>query len=109
MTLGEKIRAARLEQKLTQEQLGGRDFTKSLTQWRSPPSHSGERKTVFFTGLHIGVDYKESRPWISTDLFGCTSERTKPNLDKTLQSFRDIGTLRAAVGTAARGILPNGK
>ena len=35
MTLGEKIRAARLEQKLTQEQLGGRDFTKSLTQWRN--------------------------------------------------------------------------
>ncbi len=29
MTLGEKIRAARLERKLTQEQLAGRDFTKS--------------------------------------------------------------------------------
>ncbi len=29
MTLGEKIRTARLEQNLTQEQLGGRDFTKS--------------------------------------------------------------------------------
>jgi len=29
VTLGEKIRAARLEQKLTQEQLAGRDFTKS--------------------------------------------------------------------------------
>lgn len=28
-TLGEKIRAARLDQKLTQEQLAGRDFTKS--------------------------------------------------------------------------------
>jgi tetratricopeptide (TPR) repeat protein len=29
VTLGQKIRAARLEQRLTQEQLGGRDFTKS--------------------------------------------------------------------------------
>lgn len=29
MTLGQKIRAARLEQRLTQEQLGGRDFSKS--------------------------------------------------------------------------------
>lgn len=29
MTLGQKIRAARLEQRLTQEQLGARDFTKS--------------------------------------------------------------------------------
>lgn len=29
MTLGEKIRAARIEQRLTQEQLAGRDFTKS--------------------------------------------------------------------------------
>lgn len=29
MTLGQKLRAARLEQKLTQEQVGGRDFTKA--------------------------------------------------------------------------------
>ena len=29
VTLGQKIRAARLEQRLTQEQLGARDFTKS--------------------------------------------------------------------------------
>jgi len=29
VTLGQKLRAARLEQRLTQEQLGGRDFTKS--------------------------------------------------------------------------------
>jgi phage gp16-like protein len=30
VTLGEKIRAVRLEQKLTQEQLGGQDFTKVI-------------------------------------------------------------------------------
>jgi len=29
VTLGQKIRAARLERRLTQEQLGSRDFTKS--------------------------------------------------------------------------------
>ncbi len=52
MTLGEKIRAARLEQKLTQEQLGGRDFTKYLAQMRVPLG--GPRdvvKVILITGL----------------------------------------------------------
>ena len=55
MTLGEKIRAARLEQKLTQEQLGGRDFTKLLTQRRSSARLSGRTWGLFPRVLQVRV------------------------------------------------------
>jgi transcriptional regulator with XRE-family HTH domain len=68
VTLGQKIRAARLEQRLTQEQLGGRDFTKSYVS----ELERGNR-TPRLTTLKI-LARRLSRP-LSYFLDGVTEDR----------------------------------
>ena len=68
MTLGQKIRAARLEQRLTQEQLGGRDFSKSYVS-----ELERDRRTPRLTTLKI-LARRLNRP-LSYFLDGVTEDR----------------------------------
>lgn len=68
MTLGQKIRAARLEQRLTQEQLGGRDFSKSYVS-----ELERDQRTPRLTTLKI-LARRLNRP-LSHFLDGVTEDR----------------------------------
>lgn len=68
MTLGQKIRAARLEQRLTQEQLGGRDFSKSYVS-----ELERDHRTPRLTTLKI-LARRLNRP-LSYFLDGATEDR----------------------------------
>jgi tetratricopeptide (TPR) repeat protein len=68
VTLGQKIRAARLEQRLTQEQLGGRDYTKSYIS-----ELERDNRTPRLTALKI-LARRLNRP-LSYFLDGVTEDR----------------------------------
>jgi transcriptional regulator with XRE-family HTH domain len=68
VTLGQKIRAARLEQRLTQEQLGGRDYTKSYVS-----EIERDHRTPRLTTLKI-LARRLNRP-LSYFLDGVTEDR----------------------------------
>lgn len=68
MTLGQKIRAARLEQRLTQEQLAGRDFTKSYISEIERDNRTPRLTTLKILARRLG------RP-LSYFLDGATEDR----------------------------------
>ena len=87
MTLGEKIRKARLERRLTQEQLAGSEFTKSyiseLERGRRHPRLStlkmlARRLDLPISYFREGIPEDREAPWLSWP--GCRAGPRRPLL-----------------------------